>query len=250
MMLNINLPDIPDDGIMTGKQARQIIEHLHQLREELRYMFEHIGMENLTEELKEQIETGGTGVNAIVLQRLEDAEGNVSRIIQDTDRIELQVQNLSGDVSLVKQQADQLTLSVSNMEGQIASLDITASGIMAAVNNNRLKFTAAGLQILNAYGQVVFDQSIATGAVTMSGNIYATGGQVGGLDISPTGLSYGLNFVIDNSGSYSHVRIGSLQMSGNTNQGMTFGDPEAPVWASNLSGMYVRLWQQGTSQIP
>lgn len=174
--------------------------------------------------------------------RIERDENAVSEVRQTAEGLETRVQNAEGAASEAQQTADGLSVTVQNLAGDIAELDITASGIMAAVNNNRLSFSVAGLQIMNAYGQTVFRQDNSTGNLTITGTITADGGHIGGLYITPYGLSYG-NLSISTGGSYPELRIGDLIISGNPNQGMIYGDPESPTFAVNYRGVYVGRWQ-------
>ncbi len=323
MNLEINLPDIPEGGMITAKQARQISEQLYSLQEYLRYMFSHIDADNLTDDLKKKIAEGGDSAELVqrvedtegnyaqlkiaaeglltrvqnaegavsevqqtaagLSSRVSDAEGNISEVRQTAAGLSSRVSDAEGDISDVRQTADGLSSRVSNAEGmassaqqtadglssrvtnaegkatsaqqtadslswevsnlagEVASLSITSSGIMAAVNNNRLVFSAAGLEIRNAYGQTVFRQDNSSGNLTISGNITATGGNIGGLTVYDYGLFYGSQFGIDLRGSWPVVRIGNMQFHADPQRGIIFGDEEAPTFAANTySGVYVK----------
>ena len=51
------------------------------------------------------------------------------------------------------------------------------------IDGNRLEFTASGLDIKNDQGEAVLQQDIGTGNLTITGTIYADGGNIGGLSI-------------------------------------------------------------------
>lgn len=168
MKFDLNLPNVPEDGMMTQAQGREIVEYLYGLEKYLRYMFAHIDSENLADELSERIDSAGTDEGLI--RRVEDAEGNISELTFDT------------------------------------------RGMIAAVKNNRLRFSQNGLEIINAAGDVVFKQDNANGNLTITGILRALGGVIGGFTIGDSSLSAGgTQIVLDALGGL--VRLGQLTIT-------------------------------------
>lgn len=94
-------------------------------------------------------------------------------------------------------------------EGNVAELQLTTEGLSAAVNSNRLSFSAAGLTIKNAAGVTVFSQENDSGNLTVSGRIAATGGTIGGFTIEQNALHNGTSIVL---GADGYVRLGDLSI--------------------------------------
>jgi uncharacterized protein YgiM (DUF1202 family) len=88
--------------------------------------------------------------------------------------------------------------------------------LAAAVNNNRLRFTAAGLEIVNSLGVPVFVQDNATGNLAITGQIQAASGHIGGFLIEPDRLSNGTSIVLSSTG---FVRLGKLTITDDANYG-------------------------------
>ena len=78
---------------------------------------------------------------------------------------------------------DGFRLMLQGMEDHYASLELRLQGFAAAIDGNRLEFTASGLDVKNTDGEKVFEQDIATGNLTITGTIYADAGNIGGLSI-------------------------------------------------------------------
>ena len=79
--------------------------------------------------------------------------------------------------------SDGFRATISGIENHYASLELRLQGFAAAIDGNRLEFTASGLDIKNDQGEAVLQQDIGTGNLTITGTIYADGGNIGGLSI-------------------------------------------------------------------
>lgn len=79
--------------------------------------------------------------------------------------------------------SDGFRATISGIENHYASLELRLQGFAAAIDGNRLEFTASGLDIKNDQGDAVLQQDIGTGNLTITGTIYADGGNIGGLSI-------------------------------------------------------------------
>lgn len=78
---------------------------------------------------------------------------------------------------------DGLKIKIADLEGNYSELQLQLQGFAAAVNGNRLDFSVAGLQVINSDGYAVFAQELDTGNLTITGTVYAVGGNVGGFEI-------------------------------------------------------------------
>ncbi|MDR0897830.1 MAG: SH3 domain-containing protein [Oscillospiraceae bacterium] len=113
--------------------------------------------------------------------------------------------------------------------GNLAEVMLSTEGLSAAVNNNRLAFTAAGLEIRNAAGVTVFRQDNDTGNLTVSGQLAATGGTIGGFTIGQDALYNGTGIVLSSLGT---VRLGQLLIQDGDR---TISNDYGPTIGSNSS---------------
>lgn len=126
-------------------------------------------------------------------------------------------------------------------DGEISTLVQSTSGLVAAVGNNRLRFSSSGLDIINASGITVFKQDSNTGALDITGIIRALGGTIGPLSISSYALTYGSQFSIDTSYGYPRIKIGNLLLkyvNSSTQFGLIYGPEEAPYFAVSDNQAY------------
>lgn len=126
-------------------------------------------------------------------KRIEDDEGNIAEIAETAKGIVLRVQDA---------------------EGALAELILDTSGLVAAVENNRLSFTASGLEIRNAAGVTVFKQDNATGNLIITGAVVADSGRIGGFTIGKGSLSNGTDIVLDAANGL--VQLGGLTITDKT----------------------------------
>ncbi len=162
-----SLPDIKESDLSSEKQRRLILEYLYTLTEQLRFVLNNLGAENLSDELKESIEGAYQKASALS-DDLQDAWGNISSIRRTADSIQLSVQNMMGDISRIDQYAHSLTLSVSN--------GATSSVIQLTAGN-----TVIASQTINMSGLVSFTSLSTPGATTINGSNITTGSINAGL---------------------------------------------------------------------
>lgn len=148
--------------------------------------------------------------------RIESTEGDVIDVQQTAKGLSVRVEDAIGDASEAMQTAQGLFFRVNDIQGDVASLELTTAGMAAAVQNNRLRFSASGLEIINAQGEVVFRQDNASGNLTISGQIQAQSGRIGGFLIEPNCLSNGTSIVLSSDG---YVRMGKLTITDDNNYG-------------------------------
>ena len=102
-------------GNLDSKKERQaILDYLYQLTEQLRYWQNNLEQDNLTESFSKDID----GIRSTV----QDAEGNISKIIQTTDGILQSVEDANGNASLALQTATSFEQRVTDAEGNISDL--------------------------------------------------------------------------------------------------------------------------------
>lgn len=102
-------------GNLDSKKERQaILDYLYQLTEQLRYWQNNLEQDNLTESFSKGID----GIRS----KVEDAEGNISKIIQQADSIEQSVQDANGNATLALQTATSFSKQVTDNANNISSL--------------------------------------------------------------------------------------------------------------------------------
>ncbi len=140
--------------------------------------------------------------------RLEDLAPGVRKTIKDTE----------GNVLEIQETAEGLALTVSGVEGKLTEIKVTTDGIQAAVDGGRLVFAGNGLTILNSNGDVVFQQEMATGDLTLTGIIRALGGVIGGFTIGADSLHNGSSIILSANG---FVQLGDLSITDDPDFGPT-----------------------------
>ena len=204
---------------------RRFIAQLTEIFDDLYRRFNRLRFEDFGGALKNRIEnTEGAASEAIqtaegISLRVNGVEGDMASLEMKSNALQSQVSNVQGAMSQVVQTAEGLSWRVSNAENGVSSLQLTTSGLAAAVNNNRLRFTASGLEIINSQGVPVFVQDNATGNLVLSGQIQASSGYIGGFLIEPNSLSNGTSIVLSSTG---YVRLGKLTITDDKNYGPVF----------------------------
>lgn len=182
-------------------EERRLIVQLTELFDDLYRRFNRLRFEDFGGALK---------------NRIESTEGDVIDVQQTAKGLSVRVEDAIGDASEAMQTAQGLFFQVNDIQGDVASLELTTAGMAAAVQNNRLRFSASGLEIINAQGDVVFKQDNASGNLAISGQIQAQSGRIGGFLIEPNCLSNGTGIVL---GSDGYVRLGKLTITDDNNYG-------------------------------
>ena len=152
----LQMPSI-DTGQLSGKDGKKIKSYLFQIQEMLRYALNDIDEDNLSEELRSKIESGGLS----------------SEISQALDAITLRVTGLDDAQAELKLTAEGLTSQVEAQGGRISTLEQTATSITARVETaegdiNTLTATATGLEgrIESAEGSITTLTATADGLST------------------------------------------------------------------------------------
>lgn len=102
-------------GNLDSKKERQaILDYLYQLTEQLRYWQNNLEQDNLTESFSREID----GIRSTV----QDAEGNMSQILQTAESIEHRVQDVEGNMSEIIQTAESITSRVTDAENNISEI--------------------------------------------------------------------------------------------------------------------------------
>lgn len=161
----LQMPSI-DTGQLSGKDGKKIKSYLFQIQEMLRYALNDIDEDNLSEELRSKIESGGLSseisqaLDAITLRvtGLDDAQAELKLTAEGlTSQVEAQ----GGRISTLEQTATSITARVETAEGDITTLTATAEGLKTRVtdaegNITTLTATANGLttRVESAEGDV------------------------------------------------------------------------------------------------
>ena len=94
--------------------------------------------------------------------QITSANGDISTLQQYSNQLSSIITNVSGDVSTLEQKVDSITLSVSNAYSS-STIELLVNGISVA--SERIRFT----------GTVVFEDDLADGTTTVSGDCITTG---------------------------------------------------------------------------
>ena len=171
------MPSI-DTGQLSGKDGKKIKSYLFQIQEMLRYALNDIDEDNLSEELRSKIESGGLSseisqaLDAITLRvtGLDDAQAELKLTAEGlTSQVEAQ----GGRISTLEQTATSITARVETAEGDITTLEQTATSLTGRIESaegdiNTLTATATGLEgrIESAEGSITTLTATADGLST------------------------------------------------------------------------------------
>ena len=173
----LQMPSI-DTGQLSGKDGKKIKSYLFQIQEMLRYALNDIDADNLSEELRSKIESGGLSseisqaLDAITLRvtGLDDAQAELKLTAEGlTSQVEAQ----GGRISTLEQTATSITARVETAEGDITTLEQTATSLTGRIESaegdiNTLTATATGLEgrIESAEGSITTLTATADGLST------------------------------------------------------------------------------------
>ena len=173
----LQMPSI-DTGQLSGKDGKKIKSYLFQIQEMLRYALNDIDEDNLSEELRSKIESGGLSseisqaLDAITLRvtGLDDAQAELKLTAEGlTSQVEAQ----GGRISTLEQTATSITARVETAEGDITTLEQTATSLTGRIESaegdiNTLTATATGLEgrIESAEGSITTLTATADGLST------------------------------------------------------------------------------------
>ena len=173
----LQMPSI-DTGQLSGKNGKKIKSYLFQIQEMLRYALNDIDEDNLSEELRSKIESGGLSseisqaLDAITLRvtGLDDAQAELKLTAEGlTSQVEAQ----GGRISTLEQTATSITARVETAEGDITTLEQTATSLTGRIESaegdiNTLTATATGLEgrIESAEGSITTLTATADGLST------------------------------------------------------------------------------------
>ena len=240
--INISMPTFGADDLSDPKARRRIVSYLYRLAEQVKYLSTHIDGENMTDDFQqEMISTASASVRDELSGTLtkfetqieqnareistkasqtevnalgEEIETASSEFSQTASQLSARVTTADGKASQALQTANGFSARITNAEGDIASLELSLSGVVASVEGNRLIFNANGLTIKNAQGQTVLSQNAGTGNLTITGNITATSGTIGGFTIGNNSITAPNGVKLYSSGNFSTVN--NLQLSSGT----------------------------------
>ena len=173
----LQMPSI-DTGQLSGKDGKKIKSYLFQIQEMLRYALNDIDEDNLSEELRSKIESGGLSseisqaLDAITLRvtGLDDAQAELKLTAEG---LTSQVEEQGGRISTLEQTATSITARVETAEGDITTLEQTATSLTGRIESaegdiNTLTATATGLEgrIESAEGSITTLTATADGLST------------------------------------------------------------------------------------
>ena len=193
----LQMPSI-DTGQLSGKDGKKIKSYLFQIQEMLRYALNDIDEDNLSEELRSKIESGGLSseisqaLDAITLRvtGLDDAQAELKLTAEGlTSQVEAQ----GGRISTLEQTATSLTGRIESAEGDINTLTATATGLEGRIESaegsiTTLTATADGLstRVESAEGNITSLTQTAEGFGT---RIETAEGDISSLQQTASGLT-------------------------------------------------------------
>ena len=193
----LQMPSI-DTGQLSGKDGKKIKSYLFQIQEMLRYALNDIDEDNLSEELRSKIESGGLSseisqaLDAITLRvtGLDDAQAELKLTAEGlTSQVEAQ----GGRISTLEQTATSITARVETAEGDITTLTATATGLEGRIESaegsiTTLTATADGLstRVESAEGNITSLTQTAEGFGT---RIETAEGDISSLQQTASGLT-------------------------------------------------------------
>lgn len=124
------------DGQTTDEKFGVITNYLYMLREQLTYSMANMGRENFNDQAFEDITTI---ITQPVLIRIEDAEGNLSRLTQTVDSIDISVENgtESSEIMLMKDGIVVRSREI-RFSGMVTFLDLAGNGT-TVINGGNIK---------------------------------------------------------------------------------------------------------------
>ena len=213
----LQMPSI-DTGQLSGKDGKKIKSYLFQIQEMLRYALNDIDEDNLSEELRSKIESGGLSseisqaLDAITLRvtGLDDAQaelkltaegltsqveaqgGRISTLEQTATSITARVETAEGDITTLEQTATSLTGRIESAEGDITTLTATATGLEGRIESaegsiTTLTATADGLstRVESAEGNIT---SLTQTADSLKTRVESAEGDITTLTATAEGL--------------------------------------------------------------
>lgn len=183
--LNLSLPSFQGLDLSDEKQLRKLTSYLYRLDEQLRYVLNNLGEENLSDSLRAII---NAQTDATVLDEM---TGQVQRL-------STQIVQTAQAISL---KADKETLDAlgETLGSSIAALEVTADAIRTEVSN-----TASGLQsqINQQAGQITLSVQTANSAANAAAAANAALGDKLDVDAPSKGVNTGSGILINQNGVY------------------------------------------------
>lgn len=180
-----NIADKSQDEI-----NHELINYLHLLMEQLRYTMGNLGAGNFNETALGEI---AMGISEPIYRRIEDAEGNITKVQATAEGLTSRVESAEGDISVLTQTSDGLVSRVESAEGNISALTQTANGLSSRVTSaegsiSTLNQTASSLstRVSSVEGNVSTLSQTANGLESRVSNAE---GDISALEQSATSIS-------------------------------------------------------------
>lgn len=155
---NITLPDIQEKDLDSKAERKKIMEYLYSLSEQLRYMMDNIGTENLSQALQQTVE-GASQAATSAAQTMKDAEGNIAIIKKSAKELSVRVLSAEDEIEAVEAeifvQAGQIAAKVSHGES-IVDINATQGELKIRAD----KIALEGLVTANEYFKILESGSI------------------------------------------------------------------------------------------
>lgn len=241
----LSLPTITNDQLDDAKERKAIKDYLYQLNEQLRYVLNNLDEENLSSELSDTIQ-GAYDESTRLASEMKDAQGNISRVKQFAESLELSVENeQSGMSSQIKLTSGGTVISSGTVTitGAVSFSDLSTAGstTINGANISTGKINAARIDVDNLY---VKHLSGADG--TFSGTLSAANGTFNGTLSAGTVNASTITGGTINGSSISGTTISGGYISGSSISGATISG--ATGYFGTSTAYYINFGYPGTDQ--
>ena len=118
-----------------------------------------------------------------ITQQVQDVEGNISTLQQTATSLQSQITSANGDISTLQQYSNQLSSIITNVSGDVSTLEQKVDSITLSVSNeyssSTIELLVNGISVaseqISFTGTVVFEDGLADGTTTVSGDCITTG---------------------------------------------------------------------------
>ncbi len=201
--LDQNLPRFTGEET-TERKVQVIQDYLYQLLEALRYAMNNLDARNFNDAALGEFASGLTDP---IYRRLEDGEGNLTRLELTARGLQMQIKSNAGDIHDLSVTATELSSKIADNAGNISALEQRADRLQSQIsdangNISTLTQTAASLQsqITSANGDI---STLRQTATSLQSQITSANGNISSLKQTANGLS---STVSSLSGSVSAIR--------------------------------------------
>ncbi len=162
------------------KQMETVLNYLFMLREELKYTFANIGMENFNDaEMKGLVKM----ISSPIYAHLKDTDGNVSSLQLTAKDLSARLTDENGNMSSLQLLSSSLNSRITSLNGSVSVLSQSVDSMFLSVSNGEVSSTislykdgvAISSQNIRIQGMVTFTDLSTSGWTTINGDNITTG---------------------------------------------------------------------------